>query len=731
MRPARARLEYKKKGRPLVPVVGIGASAGGLDAFTSLLKALPEDTGMSFVLISHLMHEQKSMLGELLSKATTMPVDQLERQTVIKPNHVYVIPPDKELSIENGRLKIAPLKPVDRPSMVIDRFFRSLASARKSKAVGVILSGTGTDGTLGLAEIKAEGGITFVQNEKSAAYSDMPRSAQSSADYILPPLLIAQELKRIASHPYVSREPISVEEAPDSSDILLQIFNLIKAAGGVNFGHYKQASIRRRIARRMVLKKIDSFASYLGHLRADKQEVAALYQDLLITVTEFFRDPGTFDVLKTRIIPQIFKRLPGDATARVWVPGCASGEEAYSIAMCFAETAARDRAVPPVQIFATDVSDQCIAKSRSALYPDSIAANVFPDRLRRFFVKEAAGYRVSKFIRDLCIFAEQDVVGDAPFSRMDLVSCRNLLIYLDTPTQKEVLHRFHYALKPTGFLLLGASESTAAAHELFEEVDKRERIYTKLPTATRIDFALAGHSSGHRALEKPVITPFRPSLDLGREIDQFLLRKFAPSGVLLNSAMDILEFRGTTSSVIEPEAGGASLNIFKMVRTELVVPLRVALHEARLSPKPVVKRGLVMRGGDQAKQIDLEVMRIRPEERGPTYYLVLFEDPNKATAKPTMPRTETSKVRVQEQGREANLEKELKSTQDHLKSIVEEQAKTNEELQSANEEVLASNEELQSMNEEMQTAKEELQATNEELHSVNDELQKRNADLEK
>src|SRR5262249_24703838 len=302
---------------------------------------------------------------------------------------------------------------------------------------------------------------------------------QSSADYILPPDQIAGELKRIASHPYVSREPVPVEEV--AGDILRQLFNLIKASGGVNFSHYKEASLRRRIARRMVLKKIESLPSYLGHLRTHKEEVAALYQDLLITVTEFFRDPDTFDMLRTRIIPQIFKRLPGDATARVWVAGCASGEEAYSIGICYAEAAAKDRAVPPVQIFATDVSDQCIAKARSALYPESIAANISADRLHRFFVKEAGGYRVSKFIRDLCIFAEQDVIGDAPFSRMDLVSCRNLLIYLDTPTQKDVLHRFHYALKPTGFLLLGGSESAAAAPELFEEVEKRERIYSKLP----------------------------------------------------------------------------------------------------------------------------------------------------------------------------------------------------------------------------------------------------------
>jgi two-component system CheB/CheR fusion protein len=483
-----ARMD-KRKLSPTVAVVGMGASAGGLEAFINLLKALSPDTGMAFVLISHLMHEQKSILSELLSKATSMPVTQLDRNTLVQPNHVYVIPPDKEISVRNGYLRVTPPTTVLGPPKVIDTFFRSLAKVRKDKAIGVILSGTGSDGTIGLADIKSEGGLTFVQAPETAAYDDMPRSAQSSADYVLPPEQIANELNRIACHPYVS-EATPIEPAPGNNLPLKQIFRLVQESGGVDFSHYKPGTVRRRIMRRMVFHKIDSLPKYLEELRADKDELAALYQDLLITVTEFFRDPETFEFLKKSIIPHILNSLPEDTPARVWVPGCASGEEVYSIAMCFIEVA-KDRTSPPVRIFGTDVSQQCIENARRCVYSDKITTNVSPERLGRFFVKQAGGYRIARFVRDLCIFAIQDVIKDPPFSRMDLLSCRNLLIYLDTPTQKEVLRRFHYALRPDGFLLLGATETVNASPELFEQVHRPGRVYSRVPLPGRLEFPLS------------------------------------------------------------------------------------------------------------------------------------------------------------------------------------------------------------------------------------------------
>jgi len=474
----------------------------------------------------------------------------------------------------------------------------------------------------------------------------------------------------------------------------------------------------------MLLKHIESVGDYLNHLRTHKEELDALYEDLLITVTEFFRDPGVFDFLKSEIIPGILKTLPPDTPARVWVPGCASGEEAYSIAICFVE-ASKDRAGPPVQVFATDVSEHSIRKARQAIYQKNIATSVSPERLQRFFVKEAGGYHINKLIRDMCIFAEQNVIADAPFSRIDLVSCRNLMIYLDTSTQKDVLHRFHYALKPTGSLLLGTSESTAAAPQLFEQVHKPERVYAKVHITGRIDFALVGRSPIHGPLAKAPVAVARPVRDIGNEIDQLLLRRFGPSGVLLNSEMEILQFRGSTGGLLEPASGEASLNVFRMIRKELAEPLHVALHEARMSYTPIHKRDLEVPVNGHTMRLDLEVSRLRPEPKGETYYLVLFEVPR------TIPRPGTRKKVPTPPAyrRVSELEEKLKSAHEMMRSITEEEERTNLALQSANEEILANNEELQSMNEEMHIAREEIQATNNELQKRNTQLGEAYSDL--
>ena len=461
----------------------------GLEAFRELLEALPGNTGMAFVLVSHLSKTYKSMLSELLGKVTKMPVAEARGLTHLLANHIYVIPPNMTLAIEDGGLTAKPQQDANRHGMVIDEFFRSLAEHRKSQAIGVVLSGTGTDGTLGLAAIKAEGGIAFAQDLESAKYPDMPRSASAqfgAADFVLPPAEIAKELARIAGDPYVRHIP----EAEDGETLspesqFAAIFQWVKRSSGVDFSQYKPATLRRRILRRMVLNKIETMGAYLNRLEADHSEVDALYRDLLINVTSFFREPETFEYLKSEIIPNILRNRRSDLPIRVWVPGCATGEEAYSIAILLMESMELSARAPAIQIFASDISKQAIQIAREGLYPENVAADVSPERLQRFFAATDRDYQISKQVRDLCIFAVQDVNRDPPFSRMDLISCRNLLIYLGVSLQRRVLAAFHYALNPDGYLLLGSSESVEAGSDAFRQIDKKHKLYSRLLTSAR------------------------------------------------------------------------------------------------------------------------------------------------------------------------------------------------------------------------------------------------------
>jgi two-component system CheB/CheR fusion protein len=721
-----------------VPVVGIGASAGGLEAFRELLEALPNDTGMAFVLVSHLSKTHKSMLSELLSKVTKMPVAEVRAETPLLADHIYVIPPNAMLAIEKEGLSARPIGDANRPSMVIDAFFRSLAEQRKSQAIGVVLSGTGTDGTLGLAAIKAEGGIAFAQDQQSAKYPDMPRSASAhfgSADFVLPPSQIAKELARIAGHPYV-RLPKPEEEAlaqtPESQ--LAGIFLWVKRSTGVDFSQYKPATIRRRILRRMVLNKVETMGAYLKFLEANPSEVEALYRDLLINVTCFFRDPETFEYLQNHVLPGILELRRGDLPIRVWVPGCATGEEAYSIAMVLIESL-QPPGGPPVQIFATDISKQAIQAARDGLYTENIAADVSPERLRRFFAKSNGGYPINKQVRDLCIFAVQDVAKDPPFSRMDLIICRNLLIYLGVPLQRKVLATFHYALNPAGCLLLGSSESVEAGSEAFRQVDKKHKLYSKLLTSAlpHLEFGPAGLAEGLVGIrrQRPIS---QPAADLGREADRIVLSTYAPPGVLINSSFDILQFRGRTGPFLEPSPGHATLSLLKMAREGLAIDLRAVIHQAKKAGGPVRKTGVRVQSDSGVTELTLEVTPIIDSSANEPYYLVLFQTTERTRAPGKVPAARPPDKGKKNSGPEremAALRGELAGTQEDLRSIIEEQEATNEELQSANEEILSSNEELQSTNEELETAKEELQATNEELITVNEELQNRNTELAK
>lgn len=720
-----------------IPVVGIGASAGGLEAFSELLKALPADTGMAFVLVSHLSRTHESLLSELLSKATKMPVHEVQEGTPIEANHVYVIPPNASLALKDGNLSALPIRTATRPTMVIDTFFRSLAEHRKSQAIGVVLSGTGTDGTLGLAAIKAEGGIAFAQDEQSAKYPDMPRNASAqfdSADFVLPPAHIAKELARIAGHPYV-RQPES-EEVPEPAtpeSELAKILSLIKTVTGVDYSLYKPTTIRRRISRRMVLHKIETVGAYLKRLQSDPAEVQALYHDLLINVTSFFRDAEVWQHLKDYIIPEILKKRKPDVPIRVWVPGCATGEEPYSIAMLLLESM-EPTGGPPIQIFATDVSKHAIQIARDGVYRENIIVDVSAERLRRFFVQASGGYQISKQIRDLCIFAVQDVTKDPPFSKLDLISCRNLLIYLSTPIQKRVLATFHYALSPSGYLLLGNSETVGAGSDLFRPIDKKFKLYTKVLSAVRPAFEFGPAELAEGAAPRKTGVPSRSAVDLGREADRLVLSKYSPPGVLINSLFDIIQFRGRTGPFLEPSPGQATLNLLKMAREGLVIDLRAAVHQAKKSTQTVRKTGVRLRTDGRVSEVNLEVTPIPDASSKEIYFLVLFQTVERPTLPPQTldgaPKGKKGKPSEAEREIET-LRSELAATQEDLRAIIEEQEATNEELQSANEEILSSNEELQSTNEELETAKEELQATNEELTTVNEELQNWNAELAK
>jgi len=725
---------------PPVPVVGIGASAGGLEAFRELVQALPNDTGMAFVLVSHLSKTYKSMLGELLSKVTKMPVVEVRGETPVEANHIYVISPNVTLAMQDNGLSAKPIQDEDRHGKVIDTFFRSLAEHRKSQAIGVVLSGTGTDGTLGLAAIKAEGGIAFAQDQESAKYPDMPRSASAqfgSADLVLPPAQIAKELARVAGHPYVQRAQPEEGSEPTAESQFAGIFQCVKRFTGVDFSQYKPSTLRRRILRRMVLNKIETVGSYLKRLENDPSEVDALYRDLLISVTSFFRDAETFEYLKSDIIPDILKRRHGDLPIRVWVPGCATGEEAYSIVILLLESLQSARGSPTVQIFASDISKQAIQFARDGLYPENVAADISPERLRRFFVKVTDGYQVSKQVRDLCIFAVQDVTKDPPFSRMDLITCRNLLIYLGVPLQKKVLAAFHYALNPDGYLLLGTSETVEAGSQSFRQIDKKQKIYARVRTAARahLEFDLADLVGDPVRERRPRLIS-KPDMDLGKEADQIVLSRFSPPGVLINSSFDILQFRGRTGPFLEQPPGHATLNLLKMAREGLALDLRAAIHQAKKLGAPIRKTGVRVPGNSSAPEVTLEVTPLidksAPNAAKDPYYLVLFDAARQETREGAG-RSVAGKAKISSRAERelATLRGELAGTQNDLRSIIEEQEATNEELQSANEEILSSNEELQSTNEELETAKEELQATNEELITVNEEAQNRVAELAK
>ncbi|HEV8479528.1 MAG TPA: CheR family methyltransferase, partial [Candidatus Eisenbacteria bacterium] len=632
-------------------------------------------------------------------------------------------------------------------------FFRSLARDSQSRAIAVVLSGSGSDGTLGIVEVKAVGGITYAQDERTATHNAMPRSAidSGSVDFVLPPAEIAHSIARIKSHPYlVASEP---EQAPlrAPNDDYQRVLALVRRSTGVDFTHYRDTTIRRRIHRRMMLRTKNSLVDYSDLLATDSAEIESLYRDLLIGVTGFFRDPEVFEALKKSVFPEILRGKSGSEPIRIWVPGCSTGQEAYSLAIVLLEFLSDMVLRPTIQIFATDLSDAVsLEKARAGLYPENIESEVSPERLRRFFKKEQHAYRIDRAIRDMCIFARQNVAGDPPFSHVDLISCRNVFIYMAPALQRRVLPTFHYALNTPGFLVLGNSEGVGPHTDLFDLVDRSAKIYAKKVSSGRAPHFAHDEAPGFRLAPGRLPIPAGVP-DYQKEADRILLGRYSPPAVLVDENLNILQFRGKTSEFLEPPTGEPSSSLLKTAREGLFLELHSAFREAKKLRRPVRREGIRIQHARRVVTANIEIVPISMPGTDEARYLVLFDDgqtppapgseeesiaqtrPPAAAMAPSPsdvpPGDGNGQAAAGSEEELRQLRQDLTATKEYLQSLLEQQDAVNEELRSANEEILSSNEELQSTNEELETAKEELQSTNEELTTVNEQLHHRNLEL--
>ncbi len=713
------------------PIVGIGASAGGLEAFMELFHLMPPDTGIGFVLVQHLSPKNLSLLSKIVQKTTDMTVVEVKDEMRVEPNKVYIIPPNSILEILQGILSLQPMTKKDSTSRLIDTFFSSLARDHRHLSIGVILSGTGSDGSQGLIDIKAAGGISLVQEPTSAKYDSMPRMAikLDHPDRVLPIAGLAKELVRIAQNPRLQKVFVPDKEKLSSEDevVLRKIFLAVRAGSGTDFSVYKYPTILRRINRRMLLNNIETMKHYHSFLQSSPLEIKTLFSELIINVTHFFRDPEVFESLKNHIFLQLLNNRPEGDSIRIWVPGCSTGEEVYTIAISLLEYLEEQKMGYRIQIYGTDVGESIIKKARAGVYSEAIEKHVSKQRLDRFFVKDPDGYKIGKVVRDCCAFSVQDVTIDPPIHRLDLLSCRNLMIYLAAPAQQRLMETFFYALNSNGFLLLGSSESVGPASSFFSTADEKNKIYLKRTTATPPRrFLQALGTNKNKGVDLDPFAHQKMSGD-SRQADpvsraeKLVLEAYAPAWILVNQMMDIVHFKGRTDHLITPRSGQASLHLSKMLHEELVSDVRVLIHKVEKSAKPAAKNGIKLHFGKAERLVDLRAAPVGLSGSDP-HYLVLFE------LHPEISASESELVPIRNVAID-RLREELVSTQTSLRSLLDDQSSANEELQSTNEEILSANEELQSTNEELETAKEETQSTNEELITVNEELSQRNSEL--
>jgi two-component system CheB/CheR fusion protein len=709
------------------PVVGIGASAGGLKALLTFFQHMPSGSGMSFVVVIHLSPDHESNIAEILRSVTRMPLIQVNESVRIERDHVYVIPPNKHLLMQDGVLELASFERRQGSATSIDAFFRTLAAAHKEHAVAIVLSGTGSDGSVGVKNIKEQGGLTIVQAPADADYDSMPRNAIATAvvDFVLPVAHMPERLLQLWQNMQQIQLPGVVDgdvhgPAPHTHEPpLREVLTILRQRTGYDFNQYKRGTVLRRIERRLQVNQLATLAAYAGYLRDRPSETRALLKDMLISVTNFFRDREAFEALERDVLPDLFANRSAGEEIRVWVPGCATGEEAYSIAMLLTEMAESRADSPEVQVFATDIDDDAIAIARAGMYPDAIEADVEPGRLRRFFARESGGYRVHKSVRERVMFASHNVLRDPPFSRLDLISCRNLLIYLNRDVQARVLSVFHFALRPGGFLLLGSSESIDDGGTAFTPVDKGHRIFRAQSTQRARPplyaplIATVSTRSGNPGGLLPAPGLARPPSGMG-DLHLNLLEHYAPPSLVVNDLHEIVHLSDTAGRFLRFSAGEPSLNLMKVVQLGLRIELRAALFQASQTGERVSVT-VVYRRGDQSRRMVVTVHPVPDAASARLYFLVIFDElPADGTA--AVPASgEPASVQAQ-------LETELAHTKDQLRNTIEQYETQNEELKASNEELQAVNEELRSATEELETSKEELQSINEELSTVNQEL---------
>ena len=737
-------------GVPGPTIVAVGASAGGLEAFMSFLEGLPEDTGMAFVLVQHLAANRKSTLARLLSSATSMAVVEAADGMIVEPNQVYVMPPHRDIVLERGAIKHLSRPAKSAPHMPVDNFMRSLAAANGKRSVGIVLSGSATDGSLGVRAIREAGGATFAQEPHSARFESMPQSAIDTGcvDHVVPAEEMGGLLRElpadlggdsalqapvaepnVATEPAASLEPDEATEANEpivDEAALLRIIAALKLESGTDFATYRRTTICRRIDRRMAIQRCERLSDYARFLEDHPAEVEALRMDVLISVTSFFRDPEVFETLAREVLPVIVRERRGQTPIRIWVAGCATGEEAYSIGICLAECMGEPGPIPLVQIFATDVSERAVETARAGLYPQAIASNVSPERLKRFFRRSGAGYQVSEALRDMCVFAVHDVTRDPPFSRLDLVSCRNTLIYLQPPMQKKLLATFHYALLPQRFLLVGLAETVAPN---FDPVHREHRIFVRreieLERSAMVKPAPRARADGRAAASRSVVTADSRRIAL-LECERILQDRFLPASVLVDERLRVLHFWGHTEPFLEHRHGEASLDLTRLVRTSLRAGLQAALERAALARGPRIRTG--SRADRRTDGSGIEVIPISTMESGSRHSLIVFEAGPRGGEATRRSGGGSSQADATSR-RLARLEHELAAVGSERAALAEAQEAAVEELQSANEEILCSNEELQSVNEAMETVKDQLQEGNAKLTELNEALNRRNDEL--
>ena len=731
----------EEQRKPLLeyPVVGIGASAGGLQAFQELLRTLDPNTGMAFALITHLAPDQKSYLGEILGHSTKMPVFPIEHGVRPEPNHLYVLLPNQLATLEKGAFEVTSRPAGARSPMPIDLFFRSLAAEQKNFAVGVVLSGADADGAFGLKTIKGEGGLALVQAPETATHGSMPRNsiAADHVDIVRSPAELGVELSRLAGQ--FAKPDVRALEFGGNLDgdeqHFQRILQMLRGVSGLDFKQYKPATLRRRIGRRMMLMRLESLSDYARFLQVRPEELRLLQEDALISVTRFFRDDEVWDFLSNEILPSFFTDHASDQPVRIWCAGCSSGEEAYSLAILFLEYTAKAGLDTPIQLFGTDASERSVELARNGVYPESLQHEVSEERLRRYFIKVDRGYQVSKRIRDLCVFARQNLASDPPFSHMDFVSCRNVLIYLTSPLQRQVLNTFHYALDPTGYLILGSSESLREYGEMFSTVDRRHKIYTKLGVRVASGYDLPPYffnSASTFPIKPPDgagVADAWPEVDLQRAADRIVLARYGPPGLIVDDQMNVLQSRGDTTPFIDLSSGPVSWNLSRVLSESIVFTVKAAVERAIAENIPVSLGSVAVRRDQTDDLVRVEVLPIASLSAKTRCFLILFENANQGshrTSELTVPSTLSADGKDQ---LITQLRLDLEANRLHLQSLVEDRDSRNQELISANEEIQSANEELQSTNEELETTKEELQSANEELQTVNEELQQRNSVL--